>query len=140
MPEGKSPPIGYLRNFASVYVWSDEPEVGGPSVTPHYVLVNQCWCSLRSKGDVAHGGADIVESNLPSRSGTHVIRTRFRDDLSLRHMFEIAGNRYRVVAVRNDDARRFTELEAELMGDVTVIAPAPPIPRGLEDQEVQGNA
>jgi hypothetical protein len=123
MPVGRAPPIGQLRNFADVYEWSDRA-MNDARVTPDYVLRGHCWCALRSKGDQFIGGAQIVEQAGPR--GTHVIRTRWREDLTTRHLFEIAGLRYRVVAVRPDDARRFIELEAELYGDAQMIA-APPV-------------
>ena len=138
MPDGKSPPIGRLRNFAGIYEWVDVPQISGPSVVPGYIPRGECWCSLRPRGDQLLLGAQINGSPLPTPRGSHLIRTRYREDLTIRHMFEIRAhgvrNRYRVVAVRNDDARRFTECEVEEMGDVTIIGAAPPIPRGLEEE------
>ena len=142
--QGKAPPIGQLRNFAAVYEWIDVPQLSGPSVVPAYVPRGRCWCSLKPRGDQLLLGAQIVEAALPTTRGTHIIRTRFREDLTIRFMFELKAhgtrNRYRVVAVRNDDARRFTECEVEELGDVTVIGTAPPIPRGLETMEDAGHA
>jgi hypothetical protein len=134
MPEGKASPIGYLRNLAHIYEWVDVPQIGGAGVVPGYIPVAQCWCSLKVKaGEMALLGAQTVEQQGPR--GTHTIRTRFREYLTTRHMFEIAGIRYRVVSVSNDDARRFTQLEVEQYGDATIIGIGPPIPRGLEDPE-----
>ena len=139
MPEGKAPPIGRLRNAAAVFEWVDVPQISGPSIVPGYIPRGHCWCSLKPRGDQLLLGAQLVEAALPQARGTHIIRTRFREDLTIRHMFEIKAhgtrNRYRVVAVRNDDARRFTECEVEELGDVTVVGTAPPIPRLLEMEE-----
>ena len=44
-------------------------------------------------------------------------------------MFEIAGQRYRVISVMNDDARRYTQCDVEMWGDATKIGVVPgPIP------------
>jgi len=127
LPEGKAPPIGRLRNYAAVFEWTDEPIAGNSSVTPTYAPRGHCFCSLKAKGDLWIGAAQIVEQN--GSRGTHVIRTRFRDDLTTRHLFEIAGNRYRILGIRPDDARRFIELEAELYGDAQLIGAPPVLPR-----------
>ena len=132
MPEGKAPPIGYLRNLAGVFEWTDVPQIGGAGVVPGYVQVAQCWCSIKIKaGETFLGAAQTGEATGPR--GTHTIRTRFREYLTTRHMLEIAGKRYRIVSVTNDDARRYTQLEAELYGDAAIIGIGPPIPRALED-------
>lgn len=142
MPEGKSPPIGRLRNFAGVFEWIDQPQTGGPSVVPGYAPRGQCWCSLKPFGDQLLLGAQIVEAS--GIRGTHLIRTRFREDLTVRFMFELKAhgtrNRYRVVSVRNDDGHRYTECAVEELGDVTVVGTAPPIPRGLETMDEYGHA
>jgi hypothetical protein len=134
MPEGKAPPIGRYRNYAEVFEWVDVPQIGGPSVVPGYIPVSQCWCSLKVKqGEMFLGSAQIGEVSGPR--GTHIVRTRFRQDLTLRHMLEIAGMRYRVVSVSNDDARRFTQLEVEEYGDANVIGVGPPIPLAMENSQ-----
>jgi hypothetical protein len=126
MAEGKAPPIGWYRNLAAVFEWRDMPIDNDASVTPTYVLAARCWCSLKVKaGEMYLNGAQMGEAQGPR--GTHTIRTRFRPTLSTRHMFEIAGTRYRVVSVSNDDARRFTQLDVEQYGDAVVIG-APPQP------------
>jgi head-tail adaptor len=132
MPEGKAPPIGRLRNFAEVFEWRDTPQVGGVNAVPAYLPVGKCWCSLKARGDMFIGAAQIVEQT--GARGTHIVRTRFREDLTTRHMLEIAGLRYRVVSVRPDDARRFVELEVELYGDALVIGVPPTLPRTGWDQ------
>ena len=134
--DGKAPPIGRLRNFAGLYVWIDQPDVGGPMAIPNYRFVAHCWCSLRvNAGEKMLLGAQIDERTGPR--GTHLIRTRYREDLTIRHMFEIGIKRFRVVGVRNDDSRRFTELEVEEFGEATIVAPrAPAIPFGLEEETV----
>ncbi len=124
MAEGKAPPIGRLRNYAGVYVWSDHAASLGPQVIPRYAFVNHCWCSLKARaGDMMLLGAQIDEATGPR--GTHTIRTRFREDLTIRHMLEIAGRRYKVVGVVNDDARRFTQFDCEELGEVEIIGGPP---------------
>jgi hypothetical protein len=122
---GKAPPIGQLRNFARVYEWQDIPVSGGPSVNPGYAPIGSCWCSLKPRiGEQMLLGAQIDEASGPR--GTHIIRTRFRAEWTVRHMLEIARRRYKVVSVNNDDARRFSSLEVEEFGDLTIIAALPP--------------
>jgi hypothetical protein len=140
MPEGKAPAIGRLRNFSHVFEWVDVPQLSGPSLVPGFVPRGDCWCSLKPRGDQLLNGAQLAESPLPTARGSHLVRTRFRQDLTIRHMFEIGDNRYRVVAVRNDDARRFTECEVEEMGDRNIIQAAPPIPRGFAGDDYAGHA
>lgn len=125
MPEGKAPPIGRLRNFANIFEWTDIPDVPASSaVFPEYRAAGSCWCSLRVRsGEMWLGAAQIVEQ--PGPRGTHLIYTRFRPWWTIRHMLEIAGVRYRIVSVSNDDARRFTILEAEQYGDAAVIGRSP---------------
>lgn len=132
MPEGKSPPIGRLRNLASVYLWVDIPIPGNANVDPNYMPVGQCWCQLKAKGDANLLGAQIFEAN-GGRSGTHTIFTRFREGLTIRHMLEIAGKRYRIVSVSEDDARRFIRIEAELWGDASIIGIPPSVPAHYDD-------
>ena len=97
MPEGRAPPIGRLRNFADIFEWQDVPHGSNSSVTPAYTPAGHCWCSLKARGDQMLGAAQVVEQS--GTRGTHVIRTRFREDLSTRSMLEINGQRFRVVAV-----------------------------------------
>lgn len=124
MPEGKAPPIGRLRNYAGVFVWTDVAQSEGPSAIPRYQQIGHCWCSLKvNAGEMMLLGAQIDERAGPR--GTHTLRTRFREDLTIRHMFEIAGKRYKVVGVVNDDARRFTQFDVEEFGDATIIAQPP---------------
>ena len=131
MPEGRSPPIGRLRNFAAVFEWTDEPRAADANVVPTYRRVGACWCSIKTRAEMTIGAAQIMEQSGPR--GTHTIRTRFRTDLTTRHTLEIGDRRYRIVSVANDDARRFTELEAELYGDAATIGTTPPVlPFGLE--------
>jgi Phage head-tail joining protein len=131
MPEGKAPPIGRFRNFTKVFEWRDVPDPSGPEVYPNYVPVGQCWSALKEKADMALLGAALSESPLPSRSGSHTVRTRFRQDLTVRHMLEIEGKRYRIVSVQNDDARRYTMCEVEEFGDMLIIATDPRPDQGL---------
>ena len=120
MPEGRSPPIGRFRNRAHLLVWRDTPIAGDPMVQPGYARVGRLWCSLRVRaGEMTVNGVQREEA--PGPRGTHMVQTRFREGLTTQHMLEIAGQRYKVVSVHNDDARRFTQLEAELYGEADMI-------------------
>jgi len=124
MPEGKAPPIGRLRNFAELYDWVDRPQTSGPSAIPTYTLVARLWCSLKARvGDKYLFDAQIDEATGPR--GTHTIRCRFRQDLTVRHMLQIAGKKYRIVSINPDDARRFSILEVEAFGDAEIIQRPP---------------
>jgi hypothetical protein len=135
VPLGKSPPIGRFRNYTQVYEWHDTAHPGAPGVVHNYTPIGTCWCSIKIRSGEMWLGAAQIDAEYGPR-GTHIIQTRFREDLSTRHTMVIAGKRYRILGVRNDDARRYTEFDAELYGDADVIgAPPTTAPSGWDNGE-----
>lgn len=113
----KPPPIGQLRNLATIFAWKDLPTAGGQAL-PTYARVGQAWCAVNpSLGHVVlSGGVGVTEA------GTDIVVMRYREDLTHEHVLEVKGQRFRINRVLPDDRRRFVVCHCELYGDQDQIA------------------
>lgn len=129
MPLPKSPAIGTFRNLALIQLWRDVP-VDEEQSLPGYVDIASAWCSI-----VATAG-DVLWSDgfATAERPTHVLTMRYREDLTHEHHIVVAGQRFRILRVQKDDARRFVRVDCELYGDASMVArppallPVAPIP------------
>ena len=132
MPLPKAPPIGRLRNLATIQLWHDHavPEVQS---MPLYTDVGQAWCSIEATSGemVWSGGVAVTERP------THVLTFRYREDLTHEHHIVVNERRFRILRVQPDDARRFVKVDCELYGDAAMVAVMPPLlPVPLGDESV----
>lgn len=130
MPLPKSPAIGTLRNLALIQLWRDVPVPDDEQSLPGYADVGQAWCSIvATAGDVLWSGG-FATAERP----THVLTMRYHGDLTHEHHIVVAGQRFRILRVQKDDARRFIRVDCELYGDASMVArppallPVAPIP------------
>lgn len=108
----KAPHIGQLHHRVRILTWRDRPS-GTSAATPEFTRFDECYARIEPVGEVIrHGSINAGESV------THRMFVRYRKDLTVRHVVEHGGQRYRIRTVRDlSGERRFTVAMLDLWGD-----------------------
>mgnify|MGYP000029219167 CR=1 FL=1 len=109
----KAPRIGQLHHRVAILTWRDTP-TGDAATTPEFTRAAACWARIEPVGEIIlHGSVNAGEAI------THRVFMRRRTDLTVRHVIEYEGQRYRIRRITDlSGERRFTVASVELWGDV----------------------
>lgn len=113
----RAPRAGELHHRVRILTWRDQP-TGEAAATPEFEFAATCWARLEPVGEVILQGSRNAGDQV-----THRMFVRRRTDLTVRHVVEHDGKRYRVRRVTElSGERRFTVAMLELWGDAATGA------------------
>jgi SPP1 family predicted phage head-tail adaptor len=100
--------IGDLNRRLVLEAPAETPD-GAGGVTRSFAAVTTLWAQVEPVS-----ARNLVVADMPGATITHRIVIRRRADITTRHRFIEGDATYRIVSVRDDAARRFLVIGAEI--------------------------